>query len=111
MSRARRVLGPGRVGLEILCSGRAETGLAGNTSEWPGVAYPQIRPRGASAVGTRHGISPPGSAQPSPSAALTDVLRVEPLGDGNDQSCLLLRSSWAKKCFCIAGVSQMFSGC
>lgn len=29
MSRARRVLGPGRVGLEILCSGRAETGLAG----------------------------------------------------------------------------------
>lgn len=43
-----------------------------------GVAYPQIRPRGASAVGTRHGISPPGSAQPSSSAALTDVFRVSP---------------------------------
>lgn len=43
-----------------------------------GVACPQIRPRGASAVGTRHGISPPGWAQPSPSAAVTvgDALRV-----------------------------------
>lgn len=54
-----RVPGPGRVGLEALGIGRAETlnSLGGRPARGPRVVWPHIRPRGASAAGTRHGVS------------------------------------------------------